>query len=136
MRDLLPHMTKLCENEEQSCFGDKWKSRFKHHQSSLCFISDLFYVPTSISWTAETTVGDSVIGSSKFASLQCLKHTKEKDFFSVSTNVKNPPVMLVEYWCLSLAAFTVARLCLACISNPCPSKAVSIIGRKKLGGKT
>lgn len=75
-------------------------------------------------------------GSSKLASLQCLEHTKERDFFSVSTSLKNPPVKLVAYWCLSLADLTVARLCLACISHPCPSEAVSIIGRNKLGGKT
>lgn len=80
----------------------------------------------------ETTVGDSVIGSSKLAPLQCLEHTKERDFFSVSTSLKNPPVKLFEYWCLSLAALTVARLCLACIPHPCPSEAVSIIGRNKL----
>lgn len=118
-------------------FVDKWKLRLKHHQSS--FASSLIFF----------------LLCANFNFLDCWNHCrgfsgwylqtctftvswtyKERGFFSVSTSVKNPAVKLVEYWCLSLAAFTVARLCLACISNPCPSEAVSITGRKKLGGKT
>lgn len=127
MRGLLPHMTRLCEKMRTRVgFVDKW-SWDLNHQSSFCFSSLIFflYVPTSISWTAETTVGFS--------------DWYQTCTFTVSWTYKEimqpqPAIKLaLNTGACPLPLFTVARLCLACISNPCPSTVMSATGRKKLG---